>query len=208
MATKPVYTAVERYLAEETQDVNSTDTPADRAAREARLMRAQRDLQREAAASERGGGIRRILAAVDHENHPALEAALTIALPLRAQIAIVYVLEPLPAPTAEMVVDMTPAYEESHQYAKAMLAKCEREVPANALAFTLLREGPAADEIVAAAKDFNADMIIIGTHRRGALARFFLGSTSQAVVRHATCPVMLVSDVPSAVETPRELQTV
>ena len=38
-----------------------------------------------------------------------------------------------------------------------------------------------------------ADLIVIGTHGRGLIGRFLLGSTAEAVVRHATCPVLTVS---------------
>ena len=54
------------------------------------------------------------------------------------------------------------------------------------------RLGSPADEIVAAAKDANADLIVIGTHGRSAIAHFLLGSVVDKVVRHAHCPVLTV----------------
>lgn len=44
--------------------------------------------------------------------------------------------------------------------------------------------------ILDAAKEFGADMIVMGTHGRRGLARVFLGSTAEAVVRAATVPVL------------------
>jgi len=41
----------------------------------------------------------------------------------------------------------------------------------------LLREGPAADEIVAAARDWHADLIVMGTHGRGRLTPLLVGAT-------------------------------
>ena len=41
------------------------------------------------------------------------------------------------------------------------------------------------------AKEKNADMIIIASHRPG-LQDYFLGSTAAKVVRHATCSVLVV----------------
>jgi nucleotide-binding universal stress UspA family protein len=37
-----------------------------------------------------------------------------------------------------------------------------------------------------------AQLIVMGTHGRGALAHFFFGSVAERVVRHAKCPVMTV----------------
>jgi universal stress protein A len=54
------------------------------------------------------------------------------------------------------------------------------------------RFGSPADEIIACAKDKRADLIVIGTHGRGALAHFLLGSVAERVVRHAPCPVLTV----------------
>ena len=37
-----------------------------------------------------------------------------------------------------------------------------------------------------------ADLIVLGTHGRSGVARAVLGSTAEAVVRHAPCPVVVV----------------
>ncbi|MFO0934973.1 MAG: universal stress protein [Gemmataceae bacterium] len=54
------------------------------------------------------------------------------------------------------------------------------------------RLGSPADEIIGAAKDSSANLIVIGTHGRGAIAHFLLGSVAEQVVRHAPCPVLTV----------------
>jgi nucleotide-binding universal stress UspA family protein len=46
--------------------------------------------------------------------------------------------------------------------------------------------------IVAAAKEGNYDLIVIGTHGRTGLPRVLLGSVAENVVRHAQCPVLSV----------------
>jgi nucleotide-binding universal stress UspA family protein len=51
-------------------------------------------------------------------------------------------------------------------------------------------EGDAADEIVAAAEQHRAGLIVIGTHGRQGLARLFIGSVAEAVLRRAHCPVL------------------
>lgn len=56
----------------------------------------------------------------------------------------------------------------------------------------LVRAGIPDREIVAAARDWHADVIVIGTHARTGLALWFQGSVAEAVVHHAPCPVLVV----------------
>jgi len=42
------------------------------------------------------------------------------------------------------------------------------------------------------AKDALVDLIIVGTHGRGAVAQFFMGSVAERLVRAAPCPVLIV----------------
>ncbi|MHA3770379.1 universal stress protein [Verrucomicrobiota bacterium sgz303538] len=55
-----------------------------------------------------------------------------------------------------------------------------------------LRVGRATDEIVLAAKELEADLIVIATHGYTGLKHVFLGSTAERVVRHAPCPVLVL----------------
>jgi nucleotide-binding universal stress UspA family protein len=45
-------------------------------------------------------------------------------------------------------------------------------------------------EILRVAAEQQSDLIVIGIHGRGAADRLFFGSTTQHVVRQATCPVL------------------
>ena len=58
----------------------------------------------------------------------------------------------------------------------------------------VLVEGGPARELLDAAK--GADLLVVGTHGRGGFTGMLLGSTSQHVTHHATCPVVLVPDEP------------
>jgi nucleotide-binding universal stress UspA family protein len=55
---------------------------------------------------------------------------------------------------------------------------------------------PAADLIVAQARQWGADLIVMGTHGRRGLARLAMGSDAEQVVRLMAVPVMLVRSVP------------
>jgi nucleotide-binding universal stress UspA family protein len=56
----------------------------------------------------------------------------------------------------------------------------------------LLKTGVPHEEIVKTAAEERADYIVMGTHGRGLLDRFLLGSVADRVVRTAPCPVVTV----------------
>lgn len=66
----------------------------------------------------------------------------------------------------------------------------ERQVEAGETA--QVTTGVPADEILALAQTWGADLIVMGTHGRRGLARLMLGSVAEAVVRGAVVPVMIV----------------
>ena len=58
---------------------------------------------------------------------------------------------------------------------------------------TKLLEGQViAREITNAAKDLNADLIVIGSHGRTGLKKLFLGSVAQCILSEGTTPVLIV----------------
>lgn len=57
-----------------------------------------------------------------------------------------------------------------------------------------VRFGSAAPEILAEAEEGGYDLVIMGSHGRGILSGFLLGSVSNRVVHHAKCPVLIVRD--------------
>jgi nucleotide-binding universal stress UspA family protein len=53
-------------------------------------------------------------------------------------------------------------------------------------------QGPTVESIVHKAKDLDADLIVMGSHGRGAVLRAILGSVSQGVLHQARRPVLIV----------------
>ena len=68
------------------------------------------------------------------------------------------------------------------------------EVHGQVLADSLVRSGSPAIEIIAAAKELDADVIVISTHGYTGLTHVFLGSVAEHVVRRAPCPVLVVRE--------------
>ncbi|MBT8365481.1 MAG: universal stress protein, partial [Deltaproteobacteria bacterium] len=56
----------------------------------------------------------------------------------------------------------------------------------------LVEFGLAAEKIIEAAKEKDADMIIMATHGRTGLSHALIGSVAEKVVRQAPCPVLTI----------------
>lgn len=56
----------------------------------------------------------------------------------------------------------------------------------------VLTSSATAGAIVQYARDLGIDLIVVGTHGRGAVAHLFMGSVAERVVRTAPCPVLTV----------------
>lgn len=52
--------------------------------------------------------------------------------------------------------------------------------------------GNVAEEILKEADALNADLIVMGTHGHGAMYNLLVGSATKGVLKHASCPVLLV----------------
>ncbi|SFN13137.1 Nucleotide-binding universal stress protein, UspA family [Formivibrio citricus] len=54
--------------------------------------------------------------------------------------------------------------------------------------------GKICDAIVKAAADWKADLIVMGTHGRGGIRHFLMGSVAEGVLHHTRIPILLVHD--------------
>jgi len=68
---------------------------------------------------------------------------------------------------------------------------------------TIIRTGTPADEIIAAAREVAADLIVVGSRGHGGLRSALLGSVSEAVLHRAPCPVLVVRPTEDATQPPR-----
>jgi nucleotide-binding universal stress UspA family protein len=120
----------------------------------------------------------------DHAAH-ALAVASVFAKDFRAKLLLLHV-DPPPLFHGEVVDRRQPDYR------RALRAQLDAvplpEVPVE----RLLAGGDVAAEILRIAQDRNCDLIVMGTHGRGGVARIVLGSVAEAVVRAAPCPVVTV----------------
>jgi nucleotide-binding universal stress UspA family protein len=57
---------------------------------------------------------------------------------------------------------------------------------------TLVVEGDSATAIADTVRSTGADLVVMATHARSGLKRFFLGSVSDDVIKRVECPVLVV----------------
>ena len=142
--------------------------------------------------------IRRILHATDFSpaSRAAFARAVEMAKASRAELLLVHVMSPIVIPVGEGYIsaDVYNTIEASTRGAsqKQLRTLLARARKAGARARTLLLDGIAHERIVRAARANRADVIVIGTHGRTGLARFFLGSVAARVLAIARCPVLTV----------------
>lgn len=111
--------------------------------------------------------------------------------PSNVELRVVTVIEPLsslgpPNTNYKMASELLNAAEDLVLKAAEKLSHTNRKVSHH------VRGGFAADEIVNEAKEWQADLIIIGTHGRKGITRFLLGSVAESVTSNAPCSVTLV----------------
>ena len=143
--------------------------------------------------------LRKILLPTDFSGcaNYALPYAATIARATGATIICVHVVEPIvPAVGYSGLAEPMPMTDISEQLEDS----AERELPqlADCDEFNGLEveevivHGDAAAEIVRVAGEHQVDLIVVSSHGRTGLGRIIFGSTAEAVVRHASCPVLVV----------------
>jgi nucleotide-binding universal stress UspA family protein len=138
------------------------------------------------------GSIRRILLATDLS--PASEGAsiqaMKLAHDLRADLLVVSVIDSSSRPVGGLRVNRIDQLRDARERAaQALAARGHRE---DVSVSFLVWEGEPGEAIVEAADSEQVDIVIVGSHGRGAVGRFIIGSVSDYVVRNANCPVLVV----------------
>ena len=92
----------------------------------------------------------------------------------------------------EMTYSELQLREELRRKVDGYLAEAVSKVPAGVLVEQSRREGEPVTQILAVAKGWEADLIVMGTRGRGRLRGLLLGSTAQEVLHGSHCPVLVV----------------
>jgi len=145
--------------------------------------------------------LKRVLVPVDFSQHSldALEYAVALGRSFNPEILLLFALEPAQFAAAghayggALPVNVEMLMAEQRRMAKADLEKLQKSLAKRNLRVrALITEGTPYRMIVDTAKRLGADLVVMGTHGRAGLPRFFMGSVAEMVVRHAHCPVLTV----------------
>jgi nucleotide-binding universal stress UspA family protein len=125
--------------------------------------------------------IRRVLCPVNYSDlaREALADAAAVAEKAQAELAVIHVVENGAGPDER----------------EAHLQLCDwisADVRSRCTVKEVLRQGSAAEQIVAEAKASRADLVVVGAHPRSFLGTILFGSTTELVIRKAPCPVLSV----------------
>ena len=139
------------------------------------------------------GRFRTVMLATDLStaSDAATTVALDLAASLNARLLAVSVVDPgsLRLPGGRYAARVDQVRTERERFAQELVA---RGRSMGVSVDFLVWEGDPGEAIIDAAQAEGADMIIVGSHGRGAVGRFLIGSVSDHVVRNASCPVLVV----------------
>ena len=142
--------------------------------------------------AESSPGMKLLLATdLSDASSSATDPAFDLAARLGATLLVVSVIDPgsLLLPGGRFRARVDQVRERREQQAQALV---ERGREAGVEVSFLVWTGDPGDQIVSAAEAERVDMVLVGSHGRGAVGRLFLGSVSEHVVRNAPCPVLVV----------------
>ena len=142
---------------------------------------------------------KRIIVAVDGSTTStrALRAAIALAREHQAKLCIAHVVDLValfvesPYDSSEYEAAVRKAGEQFLKRAVAIAHKAGIDAETRLLEVEQIPDR-SANEIVRAARQWKADLIVIGTHGRRGVSRLFLGSVAESVLRIATTPVLLI----------------
>jgi nucleotide-binding universal stress UspA family protein len=125
----------------------------------------------------------------------AYEHALTLAGWYHAPLTLLHVMPEVVTASPELAYMASPVLRDASMRDALEADLASLVGPANRAGLHAageLRAGNPAPEIVRAAQEHGADLIVVGTHGRTGFQRFVLGSVAETVLRRAPCPVLTV----------------
>lgn len=140
---------------------------------------------------------KRILCAVDFSDSSlaALDFAFSLAQEGDADLTLLHVFE-WPADDVPLATRPFSVPEFRQEIEREAIAKLHALVPESVREWcrptTHVSHGKAYRELLRLATDTSADLIVMGVHGRNAMDLMLFGSTTNQVVRRATCPVLTI----------------
>jgi len=142
----------------------------------------------------------RILLPIDNSrfSQEATRALIRQVKPKGTSVRVLHVIAPIPAAFAIEMAPNVPFYSEEvekdqrKQADKLVQGATQKLRNAGFATKGIVDMGDPKETILNHASDWNADLIILGSHGLKGLGKFLMGSVSEAVARHAGCSVQIV----------------
>lgn len=143
--------------------------------------------------------IKKVLVPIDFSDYSkaALRYAVNFAKMFKAEMILVYVVEPViyPPDFSMGQIAIPSVNTEWDVKAKEELNKlASNEIPQETKVTTLIKTGKPFLEIIDTAVELDTDIIIIATHGHTGVEHILFGSTAEKVVRKAPCPVLTLRE--------------
>jgi nucleotide-binding universal stress UspA family protein len=133
---------------------------------------------------------KRILTAVDFSPNSleAFRIAAEMASVHSAALLLLHVIEALPAGPGEATMEFV---QKANEAVEQLVAPSQPGLD-KVILTTEVASGRAFDEIVNRARDWRADLIVLGTKGTTSLEEIFLGGTAEHVIKESSCSVLIV----------------
>ena len=143
--------------------------------------------------------IKKVLVPIDFSDYSksALKYAADFAQKLRAEMILIYVVEPViyPPDFSMGQIAIPSINTEWDMKAKEELDKlADTEIPDAITVKTVIKTGKPFIEVIETASEEDVDIIIIASHGHSGMEHILFGSTAEKVVRKAPCPVLTLRE--------------
>ena len=138
-----------------------------------------------------GVDVNRVLVAVDisYATGPTITEAIHFAHLFGAQLRILHVVEPLPLIAAlPIALDQDAYYRLSEEQFEEAVA----QLPGGVHAEKVLRRGASDDALAKEVEEWDADVLVVGSHGKGWVDRLLVGSTTERILRHLPTSTLVV----------------
>src|SRR5213078_3183022 len=140
--------------------------------------------------------VKKILCPVDF--FPASDAAVSYAAELAgnydASVQLLHVITPVAVGAYEYAIDTTDIMKSWEERATEEMTKLAARVKESGVEVEFeVRVGDVYEEIKEAIEKLKPDIIVMGTHGRRGVERWFMGSTTEKLLRHSPVPLITIS---------------